>query len=544
MWSGKHVEWQAMNLGIKNLIVQLQELQSGCLYLLTCSNRHIAVNLALNCLYHNSCDDYLRFFVTGGIDSEKMVSYLENREILDSIRAHVYEYDENTLDVTKIAKDLLLQKATDKNSLIVMLLQDSLLTELSQRQLQSTLLSLEELAQNCELSVLIITHGLYEDALVKRLLKESNHYSGLVSFTDRPTGILMNTLFWREPDGHFIQSNNQLKIDKNGVEVTVPDSSLIASIDENTCYITDNTFIPDSAVYSFVKRFNSNRDLFEDAIEHATAATIFLTVNTRESIDETAEYVYRLRTTRGSNLKIIVIEKVRGIRANSEQFLITCGTNFIFETDAKGTYINAMLPTLKTLVFQKTISKNFKEIKDNYHLIDNEGKGFLMPHDFIVKVQSLIAHNIEESNLRGTLVKLTVKEGLTEKMCVSQFKPKRGGDYCTIIHGYIILYLPSCREGELAVTLEHTFNTKPTTLFKTCSAVYTHQGIVSEIRDLGSTEYDSFEDINIMQEIITKQRKEDLMKKKAKSIYDLADTSTVTAVPVSMNELWKEEQDA
>ena len=33
------------------------------------------------------------------------------------------------------------------------------------------------------------------------------------------------------------------------------------------------------------------------------------------------------------------------------------------------------------------------------------------------------------------------------------------------------------------------------------------------------------------------------MKKKAKSIYDLADTSLVTAVPVSMNELWKEEQD-
>ena len=129
-------------------------------------------------------------------------------------------------------------------------------------------------------------------------------------------------------------------------------------------------------------------------------------------------------------------------------------------------------------------------------------------------------------------------------MCVSQFKPKRGGDYCTVMQGFIILYLPSCREGELAITLEHTFNTPPTTLFKTCSAVYTYQEIFSEIKDLGSTEFDSFEDVNIMHEIIIKQRQEELMKKKAKSIYDLADTSLVTAVPVSMNELWKEEQDA
>lgn len=47
-----------------------------------------------------------------------------------------------------------------------------------------------------------------------------------------------------------------------------------------------------------------------------------------------------------------------------------------------------------------------------------------------------------------------------------------------------------------------------------------------------------------MHEIIIKQRQEELIKKKAKSIYDLADTSLVTAVPVSMNELRKDEQDA
>ena len=533
-----------MDLGINNLISQLQEFQQKGFYLLTTSGKQIAVNLALNCLYHNSNEDCLRFFITGGIEPQKMLSYLENKDMAPSIKAHVYEYNENTLDVTKIVKDLLLQKVNDEKSLVVLLLQDSLLTKLSKRQLQHTLLSLEEFATENSLSVVLITHGLFENDLVKRLLSESNHYSGLVSFTDRPNGILMNTLFWREADGHFIQSNNQIKIDENGIEVVVPDTNLIASIDENTCYITDNTFTPDSAVYSNVKRFNSNHELFADAIENATAASVFLTVTSRETIDETAEYVYKLRTARGSNLKIIVIEKVRGIRANSEQFLITCGANFIFETDAKGTYINAMLPTLKTLVFQKNISKSFNEIKDNYHLIDNEGKGFLMPQDFILKVQNLISHNLEGSNLRGTLAKLTVKDGLTEKMCVSQFKPKRGGDYCTVMQGFIILYLPSCREGELAITLEHTFNTTPTTLFKTCSAVYTYQEIVSEIKDLGSTEFDSFEDVNIMHEIIIKQRQEELMKKKAKSIYDLADTSLVTAVPVSMNELWKDEQDA
>lgn len=48
-----------------------------------------------------------------------------------SIKAHVYEYNENTLEVTKIVKDLLLQKVNDEKSLVVLLLHDSLLTKLS-----------------------------------------------------------------------------------------------------------------------------------------------------------------------------------------------------------------------------------------------------------------------------------------------------------------------------------------------------------------------------------------------------------------------------
>lgn len=60
-----------------------------------------------------------------------MLSYLENKDMASSIKAHVYEYNENTLDVTKIVKDLLLQKVNDEKSLVVLLLQDSLLTKLS-----------------------------------------------------------------------------------------------------------------------------------------------------------------------------------------------------------------------------------------------------------------------------------------------------------------------------------------------------------------------------------------------------------------------------
>lgn len=44
-----------------------------------------------------------------------MLSYLENKDMASSIKAHVYEYNENTLDVTKIVKDLLLQKVNDEN---------------------------------------------------------------------------------------------------------------------------------------------------------------------------------------------------------------------------------------------------------------------------------------------------------------------------------------------------------------------------------------------------------------------------------------------
>ncbi|MGN0916470.1 MAG: BcsE family c-di-GMP-binding protein [Succinivibrio sp.] len=520
-----------MYLGITKLVTQLQNLQENCLYVVTTPDRRSAINFGLHCLYKNREKGLLKFLTLDGISPEDIRNDFANPDLLPKILTHVY--------CSKGEGNLLRRLAADYNfvyqndgdmSLFVSLINDRDVAELNDSELDTALTELSELAKRKGICLLLVTYGINQISCNSRFLRASTALSGLASVENTHNDTYLSTMMWRFSDGSFSRGDNHLNLTEDGYEVVFEDNTSDVSVDNLTCYVLAGDFTPDRSLFTDIRTFSSNRAIYESAIKEATSATIFFSITKRDEIDEVAEYLYDLRTERGKNLKLMILECIQGMRSSSEHFLLDCGATFIFEANAKSSYINAVLPTLKDLKFNHYIRTSFEDISTRYHLIENEKNGYLKPDEFIKKVRFLVTAS-DSANSEGTLAKLTCSSDFTPAMCISQFKPKRGGDYCTVIDGCIYAFMPSCRNGELSITLSHIFNVGPEKLFSRCRALYTRSEIIVAIDNLKAIESDESSSL-LIEQIARENAQRNSLRLKHKKLSDLACTESISAKPI------------
>lgn len=528
-----------MYLGIQKLVLQLQKLVSSGIYFMTTQSKETAITAALSCLYHNSNEDALRYLTLNEVSKEDILSCGFDNEFLLKIKAHVFEDKGKNNILKNLTRDFQFMKVNDKNSLLVVLLDEIAYLPYEGLELEQLLSEFSYYTSSYNTSLLFISFGHNPEQVVSKLLKMSQHISGICSILKNPSTMTLATEFWRSEDGAFAQGQNKIVLTKEGYEIIVDETNASASVDNGVCYTKNNGFTPDNTLFTNIKLFNDNKTLFEDAMKNAVAACIFLTLDTRDGIDELASLIYQLRTTRGKHIKIFVLEKVQGIRASSEHFLLICGANFLFDSASKNYYINAMMPTLKNFTYENQITSPFENLLESYHLIENESNGFLMPTAFIDKITNLLQQQINNAKVEAAFVWLEPKDSLDLETCISQFKPKRGGDYCTAVDGKVILFLPTCRNGELSTTLAHTFNTEPAEMFKTCDAVYTVNEIFNCVDNLKSYAAVTALDNQVMEHIIEQGKIKREAAVKAKDLYDLAQTFVQTSIPFDITNFEK-----
>ena len=475
-----------MNLGILNLTDQLQKLNFSNVYLVSCQNKVVAIDFAINALLANAEKDLLKFIALDEISRDDIVENFHNKKALDKVKAHVYENKYKKNFIQSLAFDLKFMYVNYAKSLIVAVFNDANYIHLNDRQRIECISELDEFAKENGQTILLVSFGLNQKECTSFFLKNLPFLGGMAVLSALPSQYALNTIFWKGLDGSISQGENLLDLKDTGFETVDLTAKTTTANDENDCYETledfDKTF--DQSLFDNVYHFNSNQQLLEAASTKANAAMICFTVTSRNEIDELCKAIYTLRVTRGNLLKIIVFEKEAGIRAKSEQFMLTCGANFIFESQAKPPYINAMLPMVKTLKFNRTITSSFEALLDEYHLLDRESKGFLVLDEFVKKVRYFLTTSRYLKNNDGCLAVLTCNDSFTIQECASQFTPKRNGDYCSISKNRVIVYFPTCRDGEIEVALNHTFNVPKETLFKKIQAYYKGQDILDNINKI------------------------------------------------------------
>ncbi|MGN0902988.1 MAG: BcsE family c-di-GMP-binding protein, partial [Succinivibrio sp.] len=321
-----------MYLGITKLVTQLQNLQENCLYVVTTPDRKSAINFGLHCLYKNREKGLLKFLTLDGISPEDIRNDFANPDLLPKILSHVYcsKGDGNLLRRLAADYNFVYQNDGDM-SLFVSLINDRDITELSDSELDTALTELSELAKRKGICLLLVTYGINQISCNSRLLRVSTALSGLASVENNHNDTFLSSMMWRFSDGSFSRGENHLNLTEDGYEVVFEDNTSDVSVDNLTCYVLAGDFSPDRSLFTDIRTFSSNKAIYESAIKEATSATIFFSITKRDEIDEVAEYLYELRTERGKNLKLMILECIQGMRSSSEHFLLDCGATFIFE---------------------------------------------------------------------------------------------------------------------------------------------------------------------------------------------------------------------
>ena len=475
-----------MILGIDNLISPLQNLIQGNTYIIAADTRSAAVNLGLCCLLKHNDSAHMKYLVLNDLSREEILKNFSLPEKLAEIRAHVYVSNNSLKFLSNIVTDFEYYHAVEQDALFVILTSDRVLFEGHTSSAFSKIKKMVNFFREIKAAALVITYGDHQDSVINLSQQRLNELGGAASLMIH-SDCYLESYFWKDETGRLNNGRTELTFSSNGFAAVldiskVHNPDLIDDID--TCYVCNSGFAPDKEIFSKTIELPDNLSVFNRAQAEGHAATCFFVIHDRTEVEELGKMIFKLRHSTGMYLHIFVLEKVANIRANSENFLLACGANYVFTAEAQISHINVMLHSLHKATFKYSSAVDFAVLKRQFFMLDRENNGYLDKDEFVKKVASLVSLEDDGANCNGALAILAVNQKISSELAVSQFKPKRGGDYCTIFHQDVVVFLPSCREGELSVSLLHTFNVETDKLFSSIRATYTKHEIISIINEM------------------------------------------------------------
>lgn len=453
-----------MKLGISGLEDQAQSIDPSRAYLVACSAGQDAVNLALGALHASSgsaAREALFLYGTGEDDLRHLCSI---PDLAAKSRARVLASRSEALSPSSLSDELLRSRRGAKGMLCVCLgLRGGALLHLDDpARARQALIELKQLASALGCAVLVVAKASPE--LLPSLSEAASPLAGFATLERSGSKAVFCAQHWEGALGGASGLEAQVECGSAGFAATGCCSGPPQGApDAQSFYIAGESFTPDLAYYSDIRRFEGNEEAFEAALESATAATVVLRLFERSQSDRIARMAYDLRMRRGSALSIIIWERAAGVRADTEKFFIACGASFVFESGAAATYVSAMLPCFRSRAIPIP-QESFEEIRGRYHQADSVTPGVKTASDFISKARDMLSR-LDSSHIPCTLAVLLPKRGVPPLLAARNFMPRRGGDICAAFSDSLWVFLPSCRPSEAPVALRHAFTAQLDSLF-------------------------------------------------------------------------------
>src|SRR5574344_838694 len=475
-----------MQLGINNLENQAQLLEHGYLYWLNMQDRKHAISFAIHTLHaNNECANAL---ILNSITADEIKNSKVSANVLRDVQAEVYETTNYPYFFKKLISDCERAHFSQKKDLIVVLLSCELVLNTDFNELKLVLNDLNSYLAKRKLTMVFISHNTEKINCSARLASLASSLTGLSSLAINDDAEYIghyHMSFWRCSHGTIASGDNIITYDSNGYKIIGNEYVDITNADDlNEFHVVGTVFNPDNRSYPNIYRYHDNSELFSEAIKGFTLASCMFAINDRAEIDDLGRYIYELRKQRGNAVVILVCERLSGIRAGSERFLLSCGANFIFEASASSTYINAMLTCFKGYTFNRAISMDFEALLTRYHDLNQQKLGLLTPADFAQNTAAQLSNMDLDIIGHGLLIVFKIKYTLPSEIVAEQFIPVRSGDICTLINRNLAVFLPSCNEEELETALSRVFATDITKLFESYYCYSQDHEILNEVEKL------------------------------------------------------------
>ena len=306
--------------------------------------------------------------------------------------------------------------------------------------------------------------------------------SGLCECMRHDGGLLWKTIFWNclnqysgEFNGLLVDADDELGF----VCHTEDRGDLLAVNDADAVWSSSSKITPRTCKISNLHSLKNNEELFRIGLQASSAMLIFSLTQSAD-IPHVGRHIHELRVRRGRYLRIAVVEDSKPMRSSTMAFLLSCGANIVFDSNATADYIRLMVTSLKGSIYPHAPLANFEQA---LQAIIGEHQTGLVPSDkFLTFVEAEVSCHADWLDAHGALVILTPAPGLTNQECMEHFHPKRSGDFGTYTNDMCLIYLPGCLSGFVELALTRCFVLRPADLFSSYRAVYDDMEILALLK--------------------------------------------------------------
>lgn len=473
---------EIMNLGITGLYDIAQSLEEGGIYIINTSDFSTSLNLAITALVENQQEQVCSLWLDSCISYDDIKGGT-NSDLLSQLnKVKLFQLNEDNEDLKEFAHDLWRNFHKNKSKLSVLLLDEARIIGDDVKLKRSNIRAINSFAKESRTVVLTFIYGVNNQKTQARIINLSKYLSGVTSVLLNGKSYCATTHFWNNKNSVVYTGSYYFDVMADGIYFRKNGAEEISARDERDFYIINQSYIPNSSICNNINVFKSNKELYEESFEKVSSGVCIFTITDRLEISVLAEYIYNLRRKRGNAVVILVYECIPGIRAVSEKLLLASGANFIFNSGATHSYMNAVIECFIGTTFNRPIKNSFTEIVKEYNLFENFLAGFMVFDSFYDNViKQLTTYGADVSNC---LIVLNCSIEIDVQLAIEQFVPIRSGDICTICGNKIVIFFPYCSENDLSTALSHTFRVAPKRLFRSYLPFFDSLQIKKVIREM------------------------------------------------------------
>lgn len=226
--------------------------------------------------------------------------------------------------------------------------------------------------------------------------------------------------------------------------------------------------------------FADNLSLARQASQHQ-AATIIFGLETNQDVTEIASQLHQLRQLGGQRLKLVVQELKPCMRYHDEQLLQACGANLVVPHNVLLTRLLTLLGSIQEQVFTRHVPDNLPGLIQAMRPLALKGQ--VPPLQFLQALSQLMNNSLQPANGKGILLCFEPVAPLKPQQIISLCSLRRGGDFVTVCHQQIWMFLTGCQFEFLDTTLNSLFKLPFTRLSQKLTFWYQDRDILTVCRE-------------------------------------------------------------
>jgi len=373
-----------------------------------------------------------------------------------------------------------------KISTYILVVPDSLLSSSDDYFVSIFLRNLNELANNKKLTINVCIYGHLTTSLLKPILISHNRYiAGLATMTSLDDARYYYLVdFWSNKHGvisqdeYLLSNTKDKKLKATSYETHQPRAIQEDKSDSDRIYISRRAFRESEKAPKGMSMAESNQELIA-MLNNPRSSTIVFSCDNQSEVQQIALDCYRLRSTYGRQLKIIVRETQQCLRYADEKFLLRSGANFISHVQIPPMRFMTQVEAIQGQMLTRPIPDSLETLL-KYDLKFGS-KGYLQNQDFSQYCIDVISHSTH-SNVNFALIKLNLLPGMTAEECLRLCHIRRDGDVVTACNKALYVLFSAIRHSDIGIALNNIFEFPVRDLFHSTHTFDTQLDIETELK--------------------------------------------------------------